>query len=182
MVFLEDVGKDVFKKYFVAAAEQEKLAQILLAPRTGRGIIPLAFLIEEGLLIRAGVGRKERRGPVVLMDGDVAESEPGKISGQQITEAVIAAAGNQPPAMLPQPEFKAAHERLHRIVPGERGEGHIVPKVVRLNTHEESARAQDAEHFAYRIQRLRKAHEHGLAGDDVEAVVGKRQLGGVALV
>ena len=90
--------------------------------------------------------------------------------------------GGQPSAMLPQPEFKTAHENFHRFVLGERSEGEIIPKIVRFNADEKSAGPQDAEHFAQGFERLREMHQHGLAGDDVEAVVGQRQLGGVALM
>ena len=84
--------------------------------------------------------------------------------------------------MLPQPEFKTVHEHLHRLALGERSERKIIPEIVRLNAHKQPAGAQDTEHCVQRIERRREVHQHGLAGDNVEAAVGKWQLSGVTLL
>src|SRR6185369_12190061 len=64
----------------------------------------------------------------------------------------------------------------------QRGNRKVVPEVVRLDAQQKSARAQDAEHFPQGIQRTWQMHQHCLARDYVERVVGQRQIGGVALL
>jgi len=82
--------------------------------------------------------------------------------------------------MLSQPEFKLPHEGFHRLGLRQRVIPEIIPEVVGFHTHEESAGTQDAQHFAQGVEGLGEMHEHGLAGDGVEAGVGQGQLGGVA--